>query len=54
VIPRIEVVSIKPLVTALPAPAVRSLLSFAECPLLALFGHPPCTHECPLSGVRRT
>ena len=25
-----------------------------QCPLLALFGHPICTDECPLSGVKRT
>jgi hypothetical protein len=25
-----------------------------ERPLLALFGHPTCTDECPLSGVKRT
>ena len=23
-------------------------------PLVALFGHPTCTDECPLSGVKRT
>ena len=25
-----------------------------ECLLLALFGHPTCTDECLLSGVKRT
>jgi hypothetical protein len=25
-----------------------------QCPLLALLGHPNCTDECPLSGVKRT
>ena len=24
------------------------------CPLLALFGHPSRTEECPLSGAKRT
>jgi hypothetical protein len=24
------------------------------CPLVALLGHPTCTEECPLSGVKRT
>jgi hypothetical protein len=25
-----------------------------RCPLMALFGHPSCTDECPLSRVKRT
>jgi hypothetical protein len=35
-------------------PAHSSPSLARECPLLALFGHPTCTDECPLSGVKRT
>jgi hypothetical protein len=28
--------------------------AFSRCLLLALFGHPTCTDECPLSGVKQT
>jgi hypothetical protein len=36
-------------------PAGRSVgLLFIKRPLMALFGHPTCTDECPLSGVKRT
>ena len=34
--------------------AIGPSLRFSGCLLLALFGHPTCTEECPLSGARRT
>ena len=34
--------------------ADEAIMYFTGCPLLALFGHPTCTDECPLSKVKRT